>query len=65
MDAEGGDEFQEVDELDEFFVFEVAFPGGDDDAVVGLESGGGGFGVYHDDFRDIAIKVVKVLVVGE
>jgi hypothetical protein len=55
------DVFEEGDEGDEFFVFDVAFPFFEDDGIFGLFFGVGGDGVDHDYFGQIAVEIGEVL----
>ena len=54
--------FEKWDEGDKIFVVYVAFPFGEDDGVLGLESGVRGICVDHEDLLDVAIQIREVLV---
>ncbi len=57
----GVDVFEEGDQGDEFFVFDVAFPRLENDGVVRVLFGVRGFCVDHDYFGEVTIEVGEVL----
>ena len=56
--------FEEGDQVYEFLVVGVGFPGGNDDGVVGLVAGAGWVGVENDDFTGVPVEEVEILKCG-